>query len=314
MHVVITGGSGLLGRALSRSLVADGHRVTVLSRRPDAARLPPGVGVRGWDAQTAFGWTGLIEEADALVNLAGENLAGSGILPQRWTPERKTLLRESRLGAGRAVIEALTAAARRPGVLVQASGVGYYGPRGDEPVAEGEPAGEDFLARLSVDWERSTAAAEALGLRRVVVRTGVVLSPHGGALPRLVLPFRLFAGGPLGTGRQWVPWIHVADEVAAIRFLIDTPAASGAYNLAAPAPVTNAELGRAIGQALGRPSLLPTPAFALRAVLGEVAEVVLTGQRAVPERLQALDFGFRFPALGPALGDLLGPGRGPEAA
>jgi len=313
MHVVITGGSGLIGRALSRSLVADGHRVSVLSRSPDAVRLPQGVEARGWDGRTAAGWADLLEEADALVNLAGENLAGTGVLPEGWSAGRKALLRESRVAAGQAVIEALTIATRRPGVLVQASGVGYYGPHADEALDERSPPGRDFLAQLSVDWERSTAAAEEeLGLRRVVIRTGVVLSGDGGALPRLVLPYRLFVGGPLGSGRQWVPWIHLADEVAAIRFLIDELRARGPFNLAAPNPVTNAALGQSLGRVLGRPSLLPAPAFVLRAVMGEVADVVLTGQRAVPAALEALGFRFRFPVLEPALRDLLTPGR--EAA
>jgi hypothetical protein len=305
MHVVIAGGTGLIGRALARSLLADGHRVSVLSRSAEPRHLPEGAVARRWDARTAAGWIDLVEEADALVNLAGESLAGSGPLPGRWTADRKAVIRDSRLGAGAAVAEALATAERRPAVLVQASGVGYYGPADDADLPEDAPAGEDFLARLAAEWEASTAGVEGLGVRRAVVRTGIVLSGDGGALPRLALPFRLFAGGPLGSGRQWVPWIHIADEVGAIRFLIDHPEAEGAFNLVAPNPVTNADLARALGRVLGRPALLPTPAFALRAMMGEVADLVLTGQRALPARLERLGYRYRFPQVEPALRDLL---------
>jgi hypothetical protein len=305
MHVVIAGGTGLIGTALGRSLITDGHRVTVLGRDPGRARVAPGVALRRWDARSAEGWVDVVEGADAFVNLAGESLAGTGPLPARWTPAQKQRIRDSRLHAGRAVLEAFQAASSRPGVLVQASGVGYYGPLEDAVATEQTPAGSDFLARLAADWEASTAAVETLGVRRVVARTGVVLAMAGGALPRLVLPYRLFAGGPLGSGRQWVPWIHLADEVAAIRFLIGEAAARGPFNLTAPGATTNAELGRTLGRVLGRPSLLPAPAFALRTLLGEVADLVLTGQRAVPAQLEAAGFRFRFPELEPALRDLL---------
>jgi len=305
MHVVIAGGTGLIGTALSRSLLAGGHRVTVLGRDPERARVGPGVEVRRWDARSAEGWVDLVESADAFVNLAGESLAGTGPLPARWTAGQKRRIRDSRLFAGRAVVEAFRAASRRPDVLVQASGVGYYGPLAEAIASEDAPAGSDFLARLAVDWEASTEPVETLGVRRVVARTGVVLTMAGGALPRLVLPYRLFAGGPLGSGRQWVPWIHLADEVAAIRFLLDNAEARGPFNLTAPKAVTNAELGRTLGRVLGRPSWLPTPAFALRALMGEVADLVLTGQRVVPTQLQAAGFRFQFPELEPALRDLL---------
>jgi hypothetical protein len=305
MRVVIAGGSGLIGGALTESLRADGHAVAILSRDPARCPAPDGVDVRRWDARTADGWLDLVETADAVVNLAGENLAGPGLLPARWNTAQKARIRDSRIEAGRGVVQAFLAAKTRPKVLVQASGVGFYGPLGDQPVTEEAPPGHDFLARLAMDWEASTQPLESLGVRRVVARTGVVLSRGGGAFPRLVLPYRLFAGGPLGSGRQWVPWIHLADEVAAIRFLIDQPRAAGAFNLAAPEPVSNREFGRLLGRVLSRPSLFPAPALVLRAVLGEVADLVLTGQRAVPARLQALGFRFRYPTLEPALRDLL---------
>jgi uncharacterized protein len=307
MRIIITGGTGLIGSALAASLIADQHQVIVLSRSPDRDHgLPTGVEVVGWDARTAAGWGHLADGAGAIVNLAGANLAGEGFFPSRWTDERKRLIRDSRLNAGRAVVEAVEAAAQKPAVLVQASGVGYYGPHGDELLDESTPAGGDYLARLAAeDWEPSTAPVEAMGLRRVIVRSGAVLSAEEGALPRLVLPFRLFVGGPMGSGRQWFPWIHLADEVAAIRFLVDHEQASGPYNLTAPDPSTNAQFARTLGRVLGRPSLIPLPGFALRLAFGEVSSVLLEGQRAVPRRLLDLGFRFRYPDAESALRDLL---------
>jgi len=300
-RVVITGGTGLIGRALAAELVGAGYEVVILSRNPRlASGLPAGVRLEQWDARTAEGWGYLADGAYAIVNLAGENI-GAGL----WTAERKRRIRQSRLDAGRAVAEAVTQASVKPQVVVQASGVGYYGPRGDEEIPEEAPAGSDFLGRLAVEWEASTAPLGAMGVRHVVVRTGVVLSRDGGALPRLMLPFRLFVGGPLGDGRQWVPWIHITDHVRVVRFLLEDERARGPYNLAVPNPCTNRELARRLGQALGRPSWFPTPAFALRLLLGEMSVVLLTGQRAVPRRLLEEGFRFRFPDLTDALADLL---------
>lgn len=301
-RVIITGGTGLIGRALAAELVAAGYEVIVLSRAPQRAQgLPPEVRLESWDGRTAWGWGGLADGAYAIVNLAGENLAGG-----RWTAERKRRIRQSRLDAGQAVVEAVRAAKRKPAVVVQASGIGYYGPRGNEEVTEDFPPGSDFLGRLAVEWEASTEAVEEMGVRRVVVRTGVVLSRDGGALPRLALPFRFFLGGPLGSGRQWVPWIHIADEVRAIRFLLEDEAARGPYNLASPQPVTNRELARALGQVLRRPAWLPVPAPALRILLGEMSAVLLTGQRAIPKRLLDERFVFQFPEITDSLHHLYG--------
>lgn len=299
-QAIITGGTGLIGRALAAELVAAGYEVVVLSRNPQRAHgLPTGVQVEAWDGRTAQGWGGLADGTHAIVNLAGENLAGG-----RWTAERRHRIRQSRLDAGQAVVEAVRAAKRKPAVVVQASGIGYYGPHGDEEVTEDFPPGEDFLGRLAVEWEASTALVESLGVRRVVIRTGVVLSREGGALPRLALPFRFFLGGPLGNGRQWVPWIHIADEVRAIRFLLENEEARGPYNLVTPNPVTNRELARALRQVLRRPSWLPVPAPALRLALGEMSAVLLTGQRAFPRRLLEADFRFQFPEISTALQNL----------
>jgi uncharacterized protein (TIGR01777 family) len=239
-----------------------------------------------------------------VVQLAGENLADG-----RWSEERKRRLRASRVDSGAALATALAAASPRPAVFAQASAVGFYGPQpdgDDSEVTEAAPPGRDFLARLCVDWEASTASVEGLGVRRVVLRSGVVLDLADGALPKMLRPFRLGVGGRLGSGRQWFPWIHRDDQVAAVRFLLAEERASGPFNLAAPAPVRNLELTRELGRALRRPTVLPVPAAALRLLFGEMSGVLLTGQRAVPRRLEELGFGFRFPTLREALADLLG--------
>jgi uncharacterized protein (TIGR01777 family) len=283
------------------SLIKDGHDVFVLTRdRGRITDLHGSAHLAEWDGRTAKGWGELVDGADAIVNLAGENLSGG-----RWTAARKQRLRSSRVLAGAAVVEAVQKAAQKPKVVIQSSGVNYYGVRGSEPVPESEPPGDDFLARVCIDWEASTAPVEALSVRRAIIRSGVVLSPKGGVMPLFRLPFRLFVGGPLGSGRQILSWIHMADEVGAIRFLIDNQDASGAYNLVAPSLVSMKEFTRTLGKAMGRPSWFPVPSFALRLVLGEMAIIVLEGQRAVPKRLQEGGYKFRFPEAGAAFRDLL---------
>ncbi len=301
MRIVITGGSGLIGRTLAQSLIEAGDEVVVLSRKLEkASGLLPGVVVERWDGATAKGWGQLMEGANAVVNLAGENIAAG-----RWTPERRRRIRESRLNAGRAVVEAIEAAKRRPQVLIQASGVGYYGDCGDQLLTEASEAGRDFLAQLAVEWEAGTAPVEAMGVRRAVIRTGVVLSSGGGALPSMLLPFRFFVGGRMGGGRQWFPWIHISDEVNAIRFLIDREDVSGVFNLTAPNPVTNGEFSDILGKQLGRPSAVPMPAFLLRLLFGEMADVLLFSERAVPQRLVQSAYVFQFAEVAGALRDLL---------
>ena len=301
MRVVITGGSGVIGRALSASLARDHHEVIILSRHPEqVVGLPAVVRAERWNPHIAEECRHLVEEADAVVNLAGENIAA-----RRWTVDRKKQIRDSRLNAGRAMLQALESATRRPRVVIQASAVGYYGLCGDEELNEESPPGKDFLAQLAIDWEASTAQIERLGVRRAIIRTGVILSPEGGAFPRLLLPFRLFVGGPLGSGRQWFPWIHIADEVGAIRFLLENESASGPFNLSAPHPVTNADFARMVGRQTKRPAFLPTPAFLLRLLFGEMATVLLDGQRAFPGRLMLMGYNFRFPEAAGALQDLL---------
>jgi uncharacterized protein (TIGR01777 family) len=302
MKVIVSGGSGLIGRALVADLVADGHRATVLSRHPERLEeLPEGVTAAGWDARSSEALVPLLAGADAVVHLAG-----AGIADGRWSAQRKRRIRDSRVESSRAVAEAIAAADPRPPVLLQGSAVGYYGPRGDEVLTEGSPGGDDFLAATCGEWEEASAAVEEFGVRRALLRTGIVLARRGGALPRMLLPFRLFAGGPLGGGGQYMPWIHLADEVGAIRFLLQEPAASGPYNLTAPEPLTNRRFSRTLGRVLRRPSFLPTPALALKLALGEMSKLLLEGQRALPHRLEEAGYHFRFPRLEAALRDLLG--------
>ncbi|PYQ60183.1 MAG: TIGR01777 family protein [Acidobacteria bacterium] len=299
MRIVITGGTGLIGSAVAREMGSAGHEVVVLTR--DLSKmgpLPPNTRAAQWDGKTAGDWAKLLDGDTAIVHLAGDAIAAG-----RWTAEKKRRIRDSRVVSGRAVLEAIRQAKAKPRALLQGSAVGYYGDAGDEVVTESHPPGDDFLARVCVEWEAATVEAAAMGVRRPVLRTGVVLSDQGGALPRMALPFRMLAGGPLGNGRQWFPWIHEADEVGAIRFLIEREDADGPFNLTAPAPLTNRALSRALGEVLHRPSFAPAPGFALRLLLGEMADVLLHGQRAVPRKLLDLGYAFRYPE---ALGALRG--------
>jgi uncharacterized protein (TIGR01777 family) len=306
MKIVLLGGTGVIGRGLTASLAADGHEVVVVSRSPERVQgLPTGARAVGWDARTAEGWGAEVDGADALVNFAGASVKGEGFLPSRWTAKRKRLIRESRVNAGLALVEAVRGAQRKPGVVIQASAVGYYGPRGEEEMSEDGSMGDDFLAQVCAEWEASSQAVEAMGVRRCVVRTGLVLTNAGGAFPLLKLPFYFFAGGPFGSGRQYYPWIHYADEIRALRFLIENKDAEGIFNLTAPNPVPNKEFARALGKALRRPSWLPAPAFAMKLALGEVSTVVLDGQRAIPAALQGAGFTFEYPHLDGALTELV---------
>lgn len=289
MRVIITGGTGLIGQSLATDLVKDGHDVIVLSRNPTRrTALPAAVKVVAWDGKTAAGWGELADGADAIVNLAGE-----GIADGRWSEERKQRIYRSRIDAGNAVVEAVQTAENKPRVLIQASAVGYYGPCDDRLLDESAAPGSDFLAQVCFDWEASTAQVESLGVRRVVIRTGIVLSNAGGAWPKIVLPFKLFAGGPIGSGKQYWPWIHIQDEVAAIRFLMENDQATGAFNLSAPTPLANRDFAAKLGRVMGRPAFAPAPAFALQLVFGEMSTVLLDGQRAIPTALERAGYQFR---------------------
>ncbi|HUA03876.1 MAG TPA: TIGR01777 family oxidoreductase [Solirubrobacteraceae bacterium] len=313
MRVVVTGATGMIGRSLVSALLARGEEVVALSRDAERGRraLDDRVSVYAWadplaEPPPADALTG----ADAVVHLIGEPVA------QRWSDEAKEAIRESRVASTRSLVQGLLALApdARPSILVSQSATGYYGPRGSEPVLEstaaGEPtpAGNDFLAGVVVAWEREALAASSSSngaVRVVVTRTGVVLSPSGGALAKMLPFFRLGIGGPVAGGRQYVPWVHLDDVVGAMAFCLGNHDATGPVNLTAPTPATNTELSRALGRVLKRPAFLPVPALALKALYGEMAEIVVTGQRAVPARLEELGYHFRYPELEPALRDVL---------
>ncbi len=302
MRVIITGGTGMIGRSLCPLLLSSGHLVTVLSRNPDESRgMPAGVRVEKWDGKTTEDWGHLVNGADAIINLAG-----AGIADSPWTAKRKQIIRESRIQAGLAVQKAIQAAKEKPKVLIQSSAVGYYGADNDDQiVTEATAPGKDFLAKVCFDWEMSTAPVSNMGLRRPILRTGIVLSKRGGALPKMMLPFKFMAGGPLGNGKQWMPWIHLTDEVRAIKFLLENPKADGPFNLVAPNPLTNRQFGEILGAIMRRPSFIPAPAFAMKTILGEMSTIVLDGQRAVPQKLEELGFSFTYPTLNDALRNLL---------
>lgn len=304
MKVIITGGTGLIGQALTASLTADNHEIIILSRNPDAFSdaLPKGTSLQQWDAKSAEGWGHLVDGADAIINLAG-----AGIADERWSKKRKASIVDSRVNAGQAIVAAVRAASKKPGVIVQASAVGYYGAQRNAILTETAPAGNDFPAEVSKQWEPSTAEIDMMGVRRIIARFGVVLSNDGGALPRMVKPIRMGVGGRIGSGDQWLSWIHTDDVVRVLRFLMSDPNATGVYNITAPAPVSNATFVHTVGNIINRPTLLPVPAFAMKALFGEMAHVLLTGQNVVPARLNDAGFQFRFPHIDNALRDLLTP-------
>jgi uncharacterized protein (TIGR01777 family) len=299
MRIVLAGGSGFLGSALRRRLAADGHEVVTLSRRPrgqgDVAWNPDrGDGPAA--ARRSSDWVHTIDGAGAVINLAGESIAG-----KRWSPARKAALRDSRIRSTRAIVGAITAAQRPPSVLINGSAIGIYGPHGDEPVTEDTLPGADFLSALAVEWEAEARAAEAR-TRVVLLRTGLVLDSSGGALPQMALPFKLMAGGPVGSGTQYLSWIHVDDWVEMVAWALRTAAVTGPLNATAPEPVTNREFAKTLGRVLGRPAFMPAPGFALKLLLGEMADaLLLTGQRVLPRKAQALGFTFRYPRLEEAL-------------
>jgi uncharacterized protein (TIGR01777 family) len=306
MRVFVTGGTGLVGSRLIRELRKRSDEVAVLTRRPDVARqkLDPGCRVVEGDPMQAGPWMAEVEACDAVVHLAGENIFG-----RRWNAEFKDLLLQSRTQSTRQVVEALGRAPRRqddsPKILVNASAVGYYGSHGDEELTESSPPGDDLLARTCIAWEQEAQAAVPVGVRLAILRIGIVLDGQGGALPRMLTPFKLFVGGPVGSGTQYMSWIHLDDMVGLCLLVLDNPGAAGPLNATAPGPVTNKEFSRAIGRVLGRPSFFRTPGVMLRLGLGEVAEVITTGQRVLPRRALELGHTFKFPELNAALRDVL---------
>ena len=309
MRIVIAGGTGFLGGPLAEVYAEEGHDVVVLTRRLPAgeARHDSGTGVPGitrvgWKPDGQGGpWAATLDGADAVINLAGE-----GIGDRRWTPQRKAQLRDSRIIPTRSLAAAIRASAVPPKVLVSASGVGYYGASGDEPKTEDSPAGDDFLAHVCEDWEGEALGAVSPATRVVVTRTGVVLERAGGALTQMMRPFQLFVGGPIGSGRQYISWIHRHDWIEMLRWIVQTPEVTGPINATSPEPVTNREFARALGLALRRPGFVPAPAFVLKLALGEMASLALTGQRVLPARVQALGYHFRYPHLGQAFRGIFG--------
>lgn len=297
MNVAITGASGLIGRRLIELLSSRGHALRALSRS-GVANFPPGVRASVWDADKGEPPIEALRDTDAVVHLAGENVA------QRWTAEAKLRIRQSRELGTRNLVCALARLPRRPSALVCASAIGYYGSRGEETLTEASAPGAGFLSGVCTAWEREAVAAEALGIRVVRVRIGVALDPRGGALPRMLPPFRLGAGGRLGDGRQWMSWIHHDDLAGLFRLAIEKPI-RGPLNAVAPNPVPNAAFTRELAHALHRPAIFPVPKFAVRLLFGEMSEILLDSQRVVPNAAAANGFVFRFPDLGPALADLL---------
>jgi len=296
VRVAVTGATGFIGRALVRELAGRGDEVVALTRDPEAARsrLPAGLDAMRWAAPKAEPPPiEALAGSDGVVNLLGE------AIDQRWTDGARREIRDSRVLGTRNLVAGLRAAEPRPGVLVSQSAIGYYGARGDEAVDEAaQPGpGDDFLAQLVVEWEAEARRAEDLGVRVALTRTGVVLSADGGALARMLPPFKAGVGGPVAGGRQYVPWVDLDDVVGALLFCLDDDRAGGPLNVTAPEPVTNKELSKALGRVLRRPAVMPVPAFALRLLYGEMSSVVTTGTRAVPRRLQELGYRFRRPDL-----------------
>ncbi len=303
MKIVIAGGTGFLGRPLTERLVAEGHDVVILTRRA-ASQLPARAVVwsPGGNVGNAGAWASEIDGAHAVVNLAGESIAG-----RRWSVAHKQQILESRIRATRSLAAAIVNASRPPSVLVSGSAVGYYGPLGDELAVETTPAGTDFLAQVCQQWEAEAHRAASQLTRVVCIRTGLVLERDGGALPQMLPPFKFGVGGPVGSGRQYWPWIHRTDWIDLVRFAIRTDAAAGPLNVTAPEPVRNVEFARTLGWTLRRPSFMPAPAFALRLILGEMADaLLLSGQRAVPAKAGTLGFSFKYPRLEEALAAIFG--------
>jgi uncharacterized protein (TIGR01777 family) len=300
---VIAGGSGLLGTALARRLVELGHAVVVLSRDGSGASPAPGARLVTWNPDGTVGpWIREIENARAIVNLTG-----AGIAERRWSPARKEVLRSSRVLSTRSLVAGVREAASRPAVFVQASGAGYYGASLDSrELDESYPPGDDYLGQLCVQWEAEALAVTTLGCRLVMIRTGIVLTLEGGALARMVTPFRCFVGGPIASGRQYMSWIHIDDWVSLVAWAVGHEAASGPINATSPTPVSNAVFSRAFGRALHRPSWMPVPGFALRLLYGEMADALLIkGQRVVPRRARELGFTFAHTDLAGALKDVV---------
>jgi len=302
MHILITGGTGAIGQRLTVHLLNHGYRVTILSRQTQKPKtLPTQVKFQQWDGKTTTGWADLLNQVDAVINLAG-----AGVADKRWSTKRKDIIHQSRVNAGQAIAAGFEKAQNKPMLLIQSSAVGYYGNHETATITEADAPGQGFLADVCVAWENSVESVTHIeGVRVVYIRTGIVLDPKAGAFVKMALPFKIGLGGPMGSGEQWIPWIHYYDEIEAIRFLLEHPTLEGPVNLTAPHPVRNREFAKLLGQALHRPAIMPAPAFALKLALGEMASAVLGGQRVLPAKLQSAGFQFRYAQTEVALKDLV---------
>ncbi|HXA49287.1 MAG TPA: TIGR01777 family oxidoreductase [Candidatus Acidoferrum sp.] len=298
MIIVVTGASGFIGRHLLKNFIIAGYEIRVLSRHA-GTNLPPGIKLFAWDPLQGPPPEESLHDAGVVVHLAGEPVA------QRWSDSVKQLIRDSRIVGTRNLVAGLKAMKRPPDALISSSAVGYYGSRGDEVLKESAGPSDTWLSEVCVEWEREAEAASGLGVRVVPVRTGLVLDPRGGALQQMLPPFRMGVAGKLGSGKQWMSWIHLADLASLFQFAVETPV-RGPMNGVAPYPVTNADFTQELAKVLHRPALISVPMAALKLLYGEMAEVLLSSQRAIPAAAEAAGFRFRFPQLGPALANLLG--------
>ena len=312
MNIVVAGGTGFIGRALSAALAQDGHRVTILTRHASQVQRMAELPIHSveWNARDSGPWERVLEGADAVVNLAGAPIADA-----RWTVARKQLIIDSRVLTTRLLVRALSHCSSKPAAFISASGIGYYGASDDRRLEEGAARGQGFLADLCLAWESEALRAAEFGTRVVILRTGMVLEQDGGALPKMLLPFRVFAGGPIMPGNQWVSWIHRTDHVGLTQWALRTPTVSGPVNLVAPEPVTMKTFCEILGRVLHRPSWLPVPRLALNLLLGELGTLMTTGQRVIPAKAIAGGYMFQYPTLEPALqAVLMGPTHAGRAA
>jgi uncharacterized protein len=299
LKIAISGGTGFIGKALIEQLAENNHQIVLLTRNPENVddTLKNKISIIHWDGKSANSWVNSIEGADAIINLAGEP-----ITIKRWNDATKHLILNSRLDSTKAIVRALATISKKPQVLLNASAAGYYGdiPRGDAD--ESQKRGNSFLAETCERWENQARLAESSGVRVAMLRYGIVLEKDGGALAKMMLPFKIFAGGPPGSGKQWVSWIHREDAIRAIVFALENPNISGPINVASPEPVSMRDFCSTLAKALGRHSWAPVPDFVLKTMLGEMSEMLLTGQRAIPKKLQESGFKFKYPDLRQALG------------
>lgn len=289
MKILLAGATGFIGKPLTNELLKAGHDLILLSRNPSKVISRPSLTLLPWDGETAGSWTKSADGVDAVINLAGE-----GIADKRWSAARKKALMESRTKSAQAIVNFIRNAKKRPSILVNASAVGFYGNVPEGTVTENSPRGTGFLAETCDLWEKAAQEAEMLGVRTVLIRIGIVLEKGGGALSKMVFPFQIGAGGPLGSGKQWFPWVHRDDIIGAILFALNTSALSGPVNLVSPNPVTMNDFCKALGKVLHRPSWAPVPGFVLKIMLGEMADMLLGGQQAVPQKLTAAGYSFKY--------------------